>query len=385
MISAILTAAGSGKRMQTDKNKIFISVNDKPILVHTIEAFIDTEKIDEFIITVADGEEAFVEGLIQSINIKIPYKIIKGGKERQDSIFNALEVVSPQTNIILVHDAARPNIKKDVILKLIEEAKENKAIVVAVKVKDTIKEEANGFVSKTFVRDKLWAIQTPQVFDAKILKTAYLKAKEDGFLGTDDASLVERIGVSVKVVEGDYSNIKITTKEDLDILRELMKNLNDVKYPRVGVGYDVHCLVEGRKLILGGVEVPHTKGLLGHSDADVLLHAIKDALLGAAALGDIGRHFPDSDGRYAGVSSLKLLKEVGKILENKNFKINNIDATIVAQKPKLAPYIEKMNKNIAEVLNLDISQVNVKATTTEKLGFTGTEQGIAAYATVSII
>ncbi|MDL2280536.1 2-C-methyl-D-erythritol 2,4-cyclodiphosphate synthase [Selenomonadales bacterium OttesenSCG-928-I06] len=164
-----------------------------------------------------------------------------------------------------------------------------------------------------------------------------------------------------------------------------MKSNDNIKYPRVGIGYDVHQLVEGRKLIIGGVEIPHIKGLLGHSDADVLLHAIKDALLGAAALGDIGRHFPDSDSRYEGASSLELLREVGRILAQKDFQVNNIDATIVAQKPKLAPYIETMNKNIADALNIEISQVNVKATTTEKLGFAGTEQGMAAYATVSII
>ena len=386
MITAIITAAGSGKRMKMDVNKVFILFNGKPILAYTIGAFIRSQEIDELIITTAKDEENKVEEIVKSLNVNIPYKIIEGGKERQDSIFNALKNVSSDAEIILVHDAARPYIQPEVISKVIKEARENKAAIVAVKVKDTIKEEADSIVTNTLDRNKIWVVQTPQAFNAQLLKEAYLKAKEDNFLGTDDSSLVERLGVAVKIVEGDYSNIKITTQEDLELLRLFMKNLNDnMKYPRVGIGYDVHQLVEDRKLIIGGVEIPHTKGLLGHSDADVLLHAIKDALLGAASLGDIGRHFPDSDSRYKGASSLELLKEVGSILAKKDFRINNIDATIVAQKPKLAPYIEKMNQNIAYALNIDISQVNVKATTTEKLGFAGTEQGMAAYATVTII
>jgi 2-C-methyl-D-erythritol 4-phosphate cytidylyltransferase/2-C-methyl-D-erythritol 2,4-cyclodiphosphate synthase len=229
-------------------------------------------------------------------------------------------------------------------------------------------------------------VQTPQAFDRELLVTAYNQAMKDGYLGTDDAALVERLGIKVKFVPGNYQNIKITTPEDLQFAETVLGRRQEAKNMiRAGIGYDVHCLVPERKLILGGVEIPYSFGLEGHSDADVLLHAIKDALLGAAALGDIGRHFPDTDGRYKGISSLKLLIKVREILSKNGYIVNNIDATIVAQKPKLAPYIAQMNANIAAALGVDGRKINVKATTTEGLGFTGQGQGIAAYATATIV
>ena len=194
----------------------------------------------------------------------------------------------------------------------------------------------------------------------------------EGYYGTDDASLVERAGYEVEIVDGDYQNIKITTKEDLP-----MEN-------RVGTGFDVHRFEQGRELVLGGVKLPHDRGLAGHSDADVLVHALMYALLGAAALGDIGRYFPDTDEKYRGISSMVLLAEVKALLAENFYSIGNVDVTVIAQKPKISPFIDEMRENIAEVLDIEKSRVNVKGTTTEKLGFTGREEGIAAEAVCSI-
>ena len=272
---------------------------------------------------------------------------------------------------MLVHDAARPFVTEDVVQEVIRGAFDRGAAVPCVAVKDSLREN-EGERSRCVDRSRFFAVQTPQGFRKELLDEAYEKACKDGFSGTDDASLVERLGYNVEIVDGDYDNIKITTKEDLP-----MEN-------RIGTGFDVHRLVEGRKLILGGVEIPYEKGLDGHSDADVLIHALMDALLGAAAMGDIGRHFPDTDDAYKGISSMKLLDRVNNILAENMYSIGNADITVIAQKPKLSPYIEKMRENVADVLGIGKDLINIKATTTEKLGFTGRGEGIAAEAVCSI-
>jgi 2-C-methyl-D-erythritol 4-phosphate cytidylyltransferase/2-C-methyl-D-erythritol 2,4-cyclodiphosphate synthase len=392
MITAIITAAGRGRRMGESVNKVFLPLNGRPVLIHTVMAVTAPRAITHLIVTAAEGEEDDVRELLAGLHLAIPWEVVTGGEERQNSIENALRAVPSASDFVLVHDGARPLISAPIIDEVIKNAIEHQAALVAVKVKDTVKESSKDvFVKKTLKREFLWAVQTPQAFQTDILRQAYRQAEEDGYLGTDDASLVERIGVKVKIVSGDYRNIKITTPEDMilaeSFLKETQKYLKPKEYAsfRVGIGYDVHRLVRERKLILGGVEIAHTHGLLGHSDADVLLHAIKDALLGAAALGDIGRHFPDTKDEYKGISSLRLLEEVRKILKAARFKVNNVDATIVAEKPKLAPYIPEMNRNIAEALAINTKNVNIKATSTEGLGFAGRQEGIAAYATVSVV
>lgn len=219
----------------------------------------------------------------------------------------------------------------------------------------------------------------PQGFKVDLLRQAHEQAQRDGFLGTDDASLVERLGVPVQLTEGSRRNIKLTTPEDL-LMAEAFFAEQALPALRVGQGYDVHRLVEGRPLILCGVTVPHTLGLLGHSDADVALHALMDAMLGAMALGDIGKHFPDTDEAYRGISSMLLLRHVVALLKAHHARVTNCDVTIVAQKPKLLPYIPQMRQNVADALELPLARVNIKATTTEKLGFEGEEKGISAQA-----
>lgn len=384
MITAIIAAAGSGKRMGSEINKIFLTIHNVPIIARSAAAIAACPEVDELIIVGAANEIDKLAEVLNQYQPGKPWRIVAGASERQYSITNALLAVNKETKLILVHDAARPLIEPAVVTQIIDAARRHKAAVVAVPVKDTIKViDSEKFVVETPPRQTLWSIQTPQGFDAALLREAYAKAAKDGFLGTDDASLVERLDEKVKIVPGGYNNIKITSPEDLRIAEALLGEGR--KNMRIGIGYDVHRLTEGRKLILGGIEIPHSHGLDGHSDADVLLHAIKDALLGAAALGDIGRHFPDTDLQYKGASSLMLLARVRELLAEKGFVVHNVDATIIAEKPKLAPYISQMNKTIAETLHISLDQVNVKATTTEALGFTGRREGIAAQAAVTII
>ncbi|MBP2637658.1 MAG: ispDF [Firmicutes bacterium] len=387
MVCVIIAAAGQGKRMGSAVNKVLLPLAGQVVLAHTVLTACQAEAVTSLILTVAPEETAIVSKLLDGLNLPIPWQVVAGGSERQYSIANALQVVEPTAEIVVVHDGARPMAEPALFNQVIAAACNQQAAIAAVPVKDTIKTtDQAGWVTGTPDRRSLWAVQTPQAFKRELLATAYNQALQDGYLGTDDAALVERLGTKVKIVTGSYLNIKITTPEDLQFAETVMtKRQEDKKMIRAGIGYDVHRLVPERKLILGGVEVSYTLGLEGHSDADVLLHAIKDALLGAAALGDIGRHFPDSDERFKGISSLKLLCEVREILSKHGYIVNNIDATIVAQKPKLAPYIAQMNTNIADALGVSETQINVKATTTEGLGFAGQGQGIAAYATATIM
>ena len=299
---------------------------------------------------------------------------MQGGATRADSVRNGLAAATGE--LVAIHDAARPFISAEVIAAALTAAAASGAAAPAVPVKDTIKiADKSGRVVETPDRAALYAVQTPQCFQ----RTLYLQALdavtgEKASLVTDDCSLFELAGLPVTLTAGDYANYKITTKEDLQ----------KEKTMRIGHGYDVHRLVEDRKLILGGVEVPYEKGLLGHSDADVLLHAVMDAVLGAAALGDIGQHFPDTDPAYKGADSLALTREVAKIIAQHGYKVGNIDATILCQRPKLAPHIPAMRQNIADAFGLPLDAVSVKVTTEEHLGFTGEGLGIAAHAVALI-
>ena len=241
---------------------------------------------------------------------------------------------------------------------------------------------ADHLVVHTPDRTNLYEIQTPQGFTAGTLLPVALNAFRDGIECTDDAGLLEHYHIPVKVVPGSPDNIKLTEPQDIARAKSIIQGVAHTM--RVGMGYDVHRLVEGRKLILCGVEIPFESGLLGHSDADVALHALMDAMLGACALGDIGKHFPDTDDRYKGISSVHLLQETVRIIRDAGYKAANADVTIVAQKPKLLPYIPQMISNIASVLNLPEDRINVKATTTEKLGFEGRMEGISSYAVCTV-
>ena len=276
----------------------------------------------------------------------------------------------------------------EVIARTLESAKKYGSGVAAVPLKDTVKRvNEGGVVVDTPPRDALRAVQTPQTFEAELIRRAHA-VYALGERATDDAALAERMGVEVRLTEGDVENIKLTTPEDMLLARQVILRREGQKEEkpmvRIGHGYDVHRLTEDRKLILCGVEIPYTLGLLGHSDADVALHALMDALLGAAALGDIGRHFPDTDPAYKGADSGRLLDHVVALLEEKGYAVGNVDVTIICQRPKLKDYIEQMRQNVARHLKVDADCVNIKATTTEKLGFEGEGLGISSHAVACI-
>ena len=377
-VSAVLVAAGSSTRMGFDK--LSFDLGGETVLHRSIRAFEQDPLVTE-IVLVAGKNRVFVEQ--QAADCTKPVQIVTGGTTRAESAKNG--VLAAEGELVAVHDAARPFVSQQVITAALEAAARCGAAAPAVPVKDTIKAAVRGsgktvpescFVHATPDRSTLYAVQTPQCFD----RAEYLAALEEldaekARLVTDDCSLFELTGRAVQLTQGDYANYKITTREDLP--RPEQKEEHKM---RIGHGYDVHRLVEGRKLILGGVEIPFEKGLLGHSDADVLAHAVMDAVLGAAALGDIGQHFPDNDPAYAGADSLELARHVARILSEHGYRVENIDATILCQRPKLAPHIPAMRAKLAAAFGLPVDAVSVKATTEEHLGFTGREEGISANA-----
>lgn len=375
-VAVIIAAAGRGKRFGAPVPKQYLKIGGEYVIAKTIRAFENIDEVDYiFVVTNSDYME-MCGNIVEDCGFSKVTEIIAGGETRQESVFYALQEMNakkPGVGLTLIHDGARPFINRDVILNVIKAASETGAAVACVAMTNSMRKMGNSAGSSESVeRSDFYSVQTPQGFKKSVLIDAYYRAFDEGFIATDDASVVERSGYDIAIVDGDYGNIKITNKEDLP-----MEN-------RVGTGFDVHQLVKGRKLILGGIDIPYARGLLGHSDADVLLHALMDALLGAAALGDIGMHFPDTDPKYKGISSLVLLSEVRKLLDEHFYKVGNVDITVIAQKPKISPYIEEMRTNIAEVLSIEHSRVNIKGTTTEKLGFAGREEGIAAAAVASI-
>jgi len=379
MIVGIVPAAGMGTRMKMEKNKLLLSLRGKPILLWTLKALEDC-KLDHLILSVRAEELEEIEGLLEKENYSFSHQLVIGGKERQDSILNGLKELPESCEMVVVHDGARPFLDSGTYERVLQEARQVGAAVAAVPVKDTVKRaDENNAVAETYDRSKLWLIQTPQIFSKETIKKAYTFAEQVGYRGTDDASVVEKFGKKVSLIMGNYQNLKITTPEDLLLGEVLLKSEKDIKM-RVGKGFDVHRLVEGRPCILGGVKIAHTKGLLGHSDADVLSHAISDALLGAAGLGDIGQHFPDTDAAYEGADSIELLKKVVVLIQESGWEIENIDATIMAERPKILPHRMEICMNLAKAMKIGISQVNIKATTTERLGFVGREEGIASEA-----
>lgn len=365
-VTAIIVAAGASRRMGFDKLSYRLP-DGQTVLEKSCAALAAQPAVTQLVL-VAGANRETCERIAQ--RCPKPCVVVAGGETRADSVRHGLEVASGE--LVAIHDAARPFVSQAVITATLQAAAQTGAAAPAVPVKDTIKvADADGRVQNTPDRATLYAVQTPQCFSRKLYLEALERVTgEKAHLVTDDCSLFELADFPVTLTQGDYENYKITTKEDLQ----------KEKTMRIGHGYDVHRLVEGRKLILGGVDIPYEKGLLGHSDADVLLHAIMDAVLGAAALGDIGKHFPDTDPAYKGADSLALTRAVAKLIAEHGYSVGNIDATILCQAPKLAPHIATMRQNIADAFGVPLDAVSVKATTEEHLGFTGEGLGIAAHA-----
>lgn len=367
-VLAIVVAAGSGSRMKTEIPKQFLKIGGETIIEKTVSRFEKNQYVDGFFVVVSEKYLEYAKGLLAGM--KKLKGVVVGGNKRQASVFSALEKIDDDA-LVLVHDAARPYVSDAIINSVIVAASDFGAAVPAIEIADTVKTVATGesnniFVLDTVDRSILRRVQTPQGFCATLLKRAYAHAQNNNFEGTDDSMLVEALGEKVSLIDGNAENIKITRTED-------MPSEN-----RVGYGFDVHKLVSDLPLYLGGEKIPYEKGLLGHSDADVLIHAIMDSILGAAHLGDIGKHFPDTASDYKGISSIKLLEKVKTMIRERGYRIVNIDSTVMCEAPKLAPFIEKMEQNIADALDISKEKVSVKATTTEGLGYTGRGEGIAA-------
>jgi len=375
-IAVILAAAGSSERMGGGTNKVLRLLAGKPVLAHSLLTFAESSLIDQVVIVARRADREAVAQLATECGVEAA--VVEGGSERQQSVFLGLQALRPEIEWVLVHDAARPYVTQELMERVLAAAQAHGAATVGVPVIDTVKVVMDGVVQETLNRDLLWAVQTPQAFARQVIVDAHTRAAAAGISATDDCALVERFGGKVVVVPGDYRNIKITTAADLQKEEALAT-------PLIGFGFDVHRLAPGRKLILAGVEIPYELGLLGHSDADVAAHAVCDALLGAAALGDIGDHFPDTDPQYAGADSMVLLAHVVRLLEQRGLRPWNVDVTVIAQRPKLSPWKHQMRGNLARVFGLPEGRVGIKFTTTEGLGFTGRGEGIAAQAAASVI
>jgi 2-C-methyl-D-erythritol 4-phosphate cytidylyltransferase/2-C-methyl-D-erythritol 2,4-cyclodiphosphate synthase len=395
-VAVVIAAGGTGTRIGASQPKQFLEIGGKPMLVRTVEAVLALECVTQVVIALPEDHIPRTQAMLARRSWTIPVICVPGGPTRQESVRLGVLHVAADVDLILVHDAVRPFCNRETLMRVAEAAWRVGGAIPGIRVTETIQRVSRrGRVLKTPHRDELYAIQTPQGFRGSILRSALERAAKEGFEGTDESSVVRWAGRPVAVVEGSPENIKITRPLDLEIAERLLAREpvpdsrlkrvaggNDIV--RIGHGIDYHPLVKGRKLILGGVEIPYEKGLEGHSDADALSHAICDALLGAAALGDIGRHFPDTDPANRNRPSLEFLRGIRDKVESAGWAIENVDATLLAQQPKLAPYFDDMRRNIAQSLGLEPDAVSIKATSTEGMNAEGRGEGISAQAVALI-
>jgi len=376
--AAIIPAAGSGSRMKALLPKQYLDLAGKPILIHTVSAFCSCHEIAQIIIVVPRERLTETEILLDShLPSRKNISVIAGGIRRQDSVFAGLKEVDPNIDIVLVHDGARPLVSPDLISRCYHEAARSGAAIAAIPVKDTLKSAAsNNRIEKTIDRTSLWQAQTPQGARKEVLLHAYERFGTVDF--TDESSLLELAGTDVQIVTGAESNLKITNPEDLELAEKIMNRPQTTI--RIGHGFDAHRYEAGRRLVLGGVEIAFHRGLAGHSDADVLTHALCDAILGALCKGDIGSHFPDTDGAFKNIESLFLLEKVIALAEKEGYRLVNADVTVICQAPKLGSYVQQMKEKLATRCKTGANSINIKATTTEKMGYTGREEGISCHA-----
>ena len=377
--AAIIPAAGSGSRMQLDRPKQFLDLAGVPILIHTVRAFVLHPDIHRIVVVVPPSWLAETRQLCIRHGLdKARLTITAGGRRRQDSVLAGLRQLDESSEIVLVHDGARPLVSRLLIDRCLQAARQHGAAIAAIPVKDTLKKaDADQMVAATIDRHQLWQAQTPQAARRTLLLQAFAELGDTDV--TDESSLLEQAGIPVALVEGAESNFKITRPEDLFLAEKLMTPSSPPAF-RIGHGFDAHRLVADRPLILGGVNLPYHLGLAGHSDADVLTHALCDALLGAIGAGDIGRHFPDTAAAYAGIYSIRLLEQVVTLVGDKGYQIGNIDITLVCQAPKIAPHLAAMTAILATACRISPEAINIKATTTEKMGYTGRGEGISCHA-----
>ncbi len=367
-VAVIIAAAGSGSRLGAGVPKQLLEIGGRTLLERSIDAFRSHPLVGEVI--VALPPQVTIPASMDGV------RVVEGGARRQDSVANAFDAVGADAEIVLVHDAARPFVSADVITRTIEAAAAHGAAIAAVAAVDTVKRVDTGkTIVETLPREEIYLAQTPQGFRRDVLARA-IELGRSGVDGTDEATLAERAGHRVQVVTGDSSNVKITTASDLESARERVGST----VSRIGVGYDLHRLVEGRPLMLGGVNVPADKGSLGHSDADVVCHAVTDAILGAARAGDIGQHFPDTDPKWKDASSTMLLEAAARIVRDAGWIVDNVDVVVILERPKLAPHRAEMESRLASAIGVPAGAVSVKAKTNEGVDAVGRGEAVAAHA-----
>lgn len=372
-IAAILVAAGAGSRFGGEIPKQLVTLHGKPVLRHAAEALLPHVGLLQ---PVGDA------GRIGPALAGLPHlPIVPGGAERQDSVRAGLLALAPhEPDIVLVHDAARPIIPAGTVESLLEALTRHPGAIPALAVSDTLKRAANGVVQETVPRADLYRAQTPQGFHFPVLLRLHRDAAHSA--ATDDAALLEAARLSIALVPGAEQNIKLTVPADLPRLNHL---LGATMIPRIGTGFDVHAMAEGRPMIICGVTIPFEKGLAGHSDADVGIHALCDAIYGALAEGDIGRHFPPTEADWKDADSARFLRHAAGRIRDRGGRLANADVTLICERPKITPHAAAMRARLAELLEVGIGQISVKATTTERLGFTGRGEGIAAQASVLVL
>ncbi len=375
---ALIVAAGVGARSGLDLPKQFETIGGKPMIRHSVERLSSHPAVDRIWIVIAEGQE---DMLNQSLVSFPSHNIVIGGTTRQRSVYNGLMAIlrAGGARYVLVHDAARPFVPDVVVNRLLDQLERAPAAIPLLPCVDTMVQLNGNQLDRTVDRNSLWRVQTPQAFDFQKLVAAHenFTADKDA---SDDAQIFRAAGHEVSTVAGDEALRKFTLPADFSA-----EGTEIMHQTRTGMGYDVHRLVAGEQLWLGGVKIDHEKGLAGHSDADVLLHALTDALLGTIAAGDIGDHFPPSDPQWRGVASAHFVEHAVKLIVEKAGLIQNVDMTIICEAPKIKPHREAIRQNIASLLQLDLDRVSVKATTTEALGFTGRGEGIAAQAIATIL
>jgi 2-C-methyl-D-erythritol 4-phosphate cytidylyltransferase/2-C-methyl-D-erythritol 2,4-cyclodiphosphate synthase len=397
-VTAIIAAGGRGRRFGGAEPKQLLTVGGRAILDRSVGAFASHPSVDAIVVALpqalADDPPAYLRSAQASGK---PLRIVAGGERRQDSVANAFDAADAASDVIVIHDAARPFASEDLIARTIAAAAESGAAVAAVQSRDTVKEASSGqdgrdgrdrrVVTRTLPRETIYLAQTPQAFQRDVLRRALEIGARDGVDATDEAALVELAGLPVRLVDGEASNIKITTAEDMVMAEAIAAGQSAVggrqsaaRTGRAGTGYDLHRLVAGRPLILGGVAIPSERGALGHSDADVVCHAVTDAILGAAGLGDIGRQFPDTDPRWKDANSIDLLRRVVAFVTGEGFVIGNVDVTVILEAPKIRDHVDAMRASVAAALGVGRERVSIKGKTNEGVDAVGRGEAIAAHA-----
>ncbi|MEE2760559.1 MAG: bifunctional 2-C-methyl-D-erythritol 4-phosphate cytidylyltransferase/2-C-methyl-D-erythritol 2,4-cyclodiphosphate synthase [Pseudomonadota bacterium] len=379
--TALLVSAGRGHRFGGKIPKQYLNVGEKPLLRLAAERFLEHPDVDGVTVVIHPDDLALYEQAVDGLCLGEP---IHGGEQRQDSVRYGLESMrTSQPAKVLVHDAVRPFVSDAVITGVIAAIDADTGAIPALAVTDTLKRVGDASqITDTVPRDNLWRAQTPQGFPYGPFLAAHRAA--EGQVLTDDAAVAKAHGLAVTLVAGDERNFKVTSPDDMDRAERHIRTSTFSGITRVGLGFDVHRFAPNRPLFLGGIEISHEMGLDGHSDADVALHAVVDALLGAIGAGDIGVYFPPEDPQWKDAPSHIFLKSAGDAVAAQGGIIRGIDLTVICEAPKIGPYREPMRRHIAEILEIDAAAVNIKATTTERLGFTGRGEGIAAQAIASI-